>query len=267
MSAKHIEPALGISSFNCPYCGTLAHQTWFQGSACQFAKGKPPSMVSKETIESMRIDKNIPAEARADFVAWALRINNREIFLAEKSRDIFVYDVYNLYLSQCYSCEQYALWHADRLVYPKVNFGLSANDDLNADIKNDFTEATAILDNSPRGSAALLRLALQKLMKQIGESGENINEDIGSLVTKGLDVKIQKTLDLVRVIGNNAVHPGTIDMRDNRDTAVRLFGLINAIAYDRITHPKEVDALYESVLTPSQKQAITKRDNAPPKGE
>jgi hypothetical protein len=49
-------------------------------------------------------------------------------------------------------------------------------------------------------------------------------------------------------------------MRDNRETAIRLFGLINLIAYDRITHPREVSALYESHLTDGQKSAVSRRD-------
>jgi len=58
------------------------------------------------------------------------------------------------------------------------------NQDLNADIIADYNEACRIYNDSPRASAALLRLALQKLCKQLGETGENINEDIKKLVKK-----------------------------------------------------------------------------------
>jgi len=36
---------------------------------------------------------------------------------------------------------------------------------------------------------------------------KNLDDDIASLVSKGLDPRVQKTLDVVRVIGNNSVHP------------------------------------------------------------
>ena len=63
---------------------------------------------------------------------------------------------------------------------------------------------------------------------------------------KGLPPKIQQALDIVRVIGNNAVHPGQIDLRDDRSTAMRLFELVNLIAEVMITQQKEVEKLLVS---------------------
>ena len=115
----------------------------------------------------------------------------------------------------------------DRLVYLQRGQATLPNSDLPDDIRRDYDEASSNLDLSPRGAAALLRLAIQKLCKYVGEPGENLNTDIGSLVQKGLDPKVQQALDFVRVIGNNAVHPGEIDLRDDRATAESLFRLLN----------------------------------------
>jgi hypothetical protein len=72
----------------------------------------------------------------------------------------------------------------------------------------------------------------------LGESGTNINSDIASLVKKGLNPKIQKSLDVVCVIGNEAVHPGTIDLRDNTDVAIQLCKIINIVTEAMIgLHP------------------------------
>ncbi|QXE17642.1 DUF4145 domain-containing protein [Clostridium sp. 001] len=87
-----------------------------------------------------------------------------------------------------------------------------------------------------------------------------MNEDIGSLVKKGLDSKVQKALDTVRVIGNNAVHPGTIDLNDNKDIAYSLFGLLNFIVQQMITQPKEIENLFKT-LPDNAKLAINKRDS------
>jgi hypothetical protein len=133
------------------------------------------------------------------------------------------------------------------------------NDDLSDDIKRDYNEARGIVSRSPRGAAALLRLAIQKLCRELGEPGKNINEDIAALVRRGLPVKLQQALDGVRVIGNEAVHPGEIDISDDLPTATMLFGLVNFIAEKMLTEPKAVEALYGKL--PAEKLAqIAKRD-------
>lgn len=166
-----------------------------------------------------------------------------------------------LYISECNHCSKLSVWYDEKMIYPdKTNIN-ELNNDLNEDIKKDYLEAASILNKSPRGAAALLRLAIQKLCKQLGESGKNINDDIASLVKKGLPVQIQKALDIVRVVGNESVHPGQIDLNDNQEIANKLFDLINIIAQVMITQPKEISALYENIIPDDKKEAIEKRDN------
>lgn len=146
------------------------------------------------------------------------------------------------------------------MVYPKHLTIDIPNDDLNEEIKSLYNEASKIFLDSPRGSTALLRLALQMLLKQIGKEGKNINNDIKELVESGLSSKIQKALDLLRVVGNNAVHPGQIDLDDNSEVALKLFKILNMIADEMITKPKEIDTLYDHVVPEETKSHIAKRD-------
>jgi len=150
------------------------------------------------------------------------------------------------------------------LIYPDQLEGPSANPDLPDDIKADFEEARSIVSRSPRGAAALLRLCVQKLCKHLGEPGKDIDRDIASLVKKGLPEPVQQSLDIVRVVGNNAVHPGKIDLKDNKDLAMKLFDLVNIIADDRITRPEQVKAMYQRVLPKPAQDAIAKRDKQAP---
>lgn len=115
----------------------------------------------------------------------------------------------------------------------------------------DYEEAGTILNLSPRGAAALLRLAIQKLCAALGEKGKNIDDDIASLVNKGVDA--------VQVIGNEAVHPGTLDLRDDRDTTRKLFDLVNIIAEQMISIPKHIEEVYAKIPEEKRK-AIDKRD-------
>ena len=164
-----------------------------------------------------------------------------------------------LILSKCIKCNGNAIWKNSRMIYPVASTAPLPSEDMPKDVKDDFIEARDIVNSSSRAAAALLRLALQKLMVHLGEVGKNINDDIGSLVKKGLPAKIQRALDSVRVIGNNAVHPGEIDLKDDTPTALSLFELINIIVEVTITQTKKVEEIYETIPGVAKK-AIEKRD-------
>lgn len=162
-------------------------------------------------------------------------------------------------VSYCERCGKSTIWHGEIIIYPQTSIVEPANPDLPEDIINDYNEAALVLATSPRSAAALLRLAIQKLCKVLGEPGKDINTDIKNLVAKGLPSKVQEALDSVRVIGNEAVHPGELNLNDNREIANRLFKLVNFIATKLITEPKEIDEIYGS-LPQGKLDGIKQRD-------
>ncbi|OIA98735.1 hypothetical protein AK95_16380 [Paenibacillus sp. LC231] len=147
-------------------------------------------------------------------------------------------------ISSCENCNFPTIWHGEKIVYPINSMYEPPNQDMPDDIKRDYEEAREIANLSTRGAAALLRLAIQKLCAHLGQPGKNINNDIKELVAKGLPPKVQEALDVVRVIGNDAVHPGTIDLRDDFKTVTTLFKLVNFITQKMITEPREIDEIY-----------------------
>lgn len=165
-------------------------------------------------------------------------------------------------MSLCAHCSETAVWYQTRLVFPTNSIAPRPSTDMPQDVAADFNEAREVLAQSPRSSAALLRLAIQKLCKHLGQPGENINRDIGALVKAGLPPQIQQALDIVRVIGNNAVHPGEIDLHDDQETALTLFRLVNLIVEDRITRPRVIDEMYNN-LPAGALQGIAQRDKTP----
>lgn len=220
MSALYEEPELDKEAFNCPYCNAYANFHW-----------------SHISVTVPRGQTTIPHKA-----------------------------------AQCARCKKWTLWtfeqtgrgpsgpiHVGRLVQPIKLISPVAHSDLPEECKSEYDEARQVLPFSPRAAAALLRLCIQKLCKELGAAGNNVNDDIGALVKGGLDARIQKALDVVRVTGNNAVHPGTIDLQDDPKLVNKLFKLTNMIVEEMITKPKEIDDLYET-LPHAAKKAIDKRD-------
>ena len=159
----------------------------------------------------------------------------------------------------CDKCKEFSIWVNEKMIFPASSAAPPAAVDMPDNVQTDYKEASAVFGQSPRSAAALLRLGLQKLMLHLGEKGDNINTDIGNLVKKGLPVEVQKALDTVRVVGNNAVHPGQIDLNDDTRTAASLFRLINFVIERMITQPREIHGLYAG-LPQTSRDAIDKRD-------
>lgn len=167
----------------------------------------------------------------------------------------------NFFTSNCACCDRNSLWRITafgglrsepteaELLYPDFGFAALPDNDMPSDVKTDYEEAARIFSKSPRGSAALLRLGLQKLCKHLGEDGEKIDKDIRSLAAKNiLPPMVVKVADTVRITGNNAVHPGTMSEEDFDNVASKMFDLLNFIVRKGISEPKELEMLYQ--LTP-----------------
>lgn len=170
----------------------------------------------------------------------------------------------------CNACHKDSYWlenfdnqNSEMLLYPKINSEApSPNSDMPENIRQIFSEASLVLSDSPRASAALSRLAIDELTKELDPNGSNLNKRIGNLVGKGLPIQVQQSLDIVRVVGNNAVHPGEIDLTDNKEIALSLLQLINVIVENRISQPKQIQSIYES-LPSGALEAIERRDSSP----
>ena len=133
--------------------------------------------------------------------------------------------------------------------------------DMPEEIRREYDEAASILSKSPRGAAAILRLALQKLCPLLGATEKDINPAIAQLVAAGkIGPELQQALDTLRVIGNESVHPGTMDMTDDVETASALCNVLNYVIEKAISDPKKIAALYNSL--PEEKlKGIARRDS------
>ncbi|WP_218778802.1 DUF4145 domain-containing protein [Halobacterium hubeiense] len=129
------------------------------------------------------------------------------------------------------------------------------------EVEEDFNEARKVVNKSPRAAAALLRLAMEKLARELtGEDNRTLHNMIGDLVEEGrIDERVQQALDSVRVVGNEFVHPGEMDERDNRETALRLFDLVNTIVELTIAREKLIQEEFSNIPE-DQMRGIENRD-------
>ena len=247
---KHIPPSADKTAFVCPHCGAFAEQRWYSlgVDTSNIEDGLP---IDHNTIptEFARIHPRIYSNITAKYPTLDPRPSQRPYQL-----------LYNTRAASCTHCQTVSIWIRDNLIYPRSSAAPPANADLPEEIRRDYDEASEILEFSPRGATALLRLVIQKLCKELGQKGEYINDDIGALVSQGLSSQIQQALDVVRVVGNNAVHPGQIDLRDDRETALVLFKFVNLIVEKMISEPKHIQEAYGD-LPERALDAIERRDS------
>lgn len=245
---QYMIPNYRDNKFQCPHCNTVATQEWFDANDA----GSTAINIINHLYLNYR--SSIESFYQKPIIQFLNVIDN------ELQKNLYQFCPKGFSVATCSSCEEFTLWVSEEIIYPKKTTVPLPNEDLDEDIKALYIEASNILIDSPKGSTALLRLALQKLLKQIGGSGKNINKDIKDLVADNLSVQMQQALDLLRVVGNNAVHPGQIDLDDNTDIARKLFDILNYIAYELITKPKELEGLYADLIPPDTQEHIKQRD-------
>lgn len=169
-------------------------------------------------------------------------------------------------LCTCQHCQLDTIWKVNKenvrdvfMAYPHQVNAPAIHQDLPEVCRADFEEARLICGVSPRGAAALLRLCLEKLLGHLGGSGKDINKDIAGLVQAGLDPHIQQALDVVRVTGNNAVHPLDMPHEDLVSNVPVMFEMINLIVDERIARQRKMAERFAN-LPEKARQAIEKRD-------
>ncbi|HEF1218991.1 TPA: DUF4145 domain-containing protein [Campylobacter jejuni] len=177
------------------------------------------------------------------------------VFIIGYNNRIKQVEGYSFSESTCYHCERSVIWYL-KDENPKIFFprevAIPPEENMPENVKEIYEEASLVLGDSPRASCALLRLALQELMKYLKENiqiynglkNRNINEDIKEIINIGNFYQEQKesleeAMNSIRLIGNKASHPSELDINDNSEIANILFEMINFIVGEIITKPKE----------------------------
>lgn len=221
------------SSFFCSRCGVLSKQRWF-------IMGSSASEYSLKDIE--------------DF----LKPDNTQTILKQNHRITFYsVAIAGLIASQCDNCGELCLWRNGKIAYPPVAAILPPND-LPEECLADFQEAVAVRNGSPRAGAALLRACLEKLLMKI-TGKDNPSEAIKLIAQAGADPTVIKSMEILRITGNKALHGYAIaEDGDNAASFSSLVELISLIVEERITRPKRVEQLYNNLPKDEREKADRK---------
>lgn len=158
----------------------------------------------------------------------------------------------DLYISFCFKCEDYAIWHCEKMIYPKSSNAPLPHKDMPKDVRELYNQARNIAMDSPIAAAALLRTSIEKLMKSLEVHGKNLNERINN---SKLPPEIIDCLNAVRVCGNSGIHEGKFHFQDDdNETIVQdLFSLVNFIVKTLITEPQRRKEICAQVLQKTSK--------------
>lgn len=215
---NYVAPELGLEAFNCSFCGAYSHQRWDE------IEDRPMSLQGSEGIYTSEL------------------YDDRVEFLKGESDSFHVCS-----LSKCMHCGKIAIWIGAIRVYPDNISVELPNTNMPEDIKKIYNEASSIVNISAKSAAALLRLALEKLLIHLGAKKESIDLMIQDLVDKDVisaSGSVRKALDTLRLLGNAGVHPTGIDLEENPNTPFALFKVLNFVVEKLITEEKEMESIY-----------------------
>lgn len=222
LTDNYYPPSYGLKAFHCPRCYVYAKQEWFGTYTSRKVIAVPGS---RNHIEEHNLTEALYLE-----------------------------------VSRCAHCHKYSIWLEEALLYPASIPVPQPHKDMPSEVSELYNESAQVLFISPRAAAALLRLALQKLLEKTGGKGKNINSDIEFLVRSGkVTTNTQRALDVLRVLGNNAVHPGEINLNEDPEHVKAMFAFMNYVVDGLISQEKQINKLFES-LPDRQRNSIKKRD-------
>lgn len=146
------------------------------------------------------------------------------------------------------------------MIYPLRSAGGPAHPDMPEAVRELYDEAAAVAAVSRRAGAALTRAMVERLIKDLdpdAPKNAKLNERIERL-HRQVSTPLGKLLDVVRVVGNGALHVDdkpdelvVIAMDDT--TGPPLIELMlqaaNDLVDELITHPKTVQDLWDKLPT------------------
>jgi hypothetical protein len=174
--------------------------------------------------------------------------------------------------AKCAHCGDLSIWEISgsghstthRMVYPPARLGVPPHPEMPARPLELYLEAQDVAARSPRAAAALLRVAVDVLLREVveGAGRKSLNDVIGMAVAAGLTPAVQQALDVLRVIGNDALHPEAIvlDEQDPDAKVASLSKLMNVVVEQMVASPRLAREMLDT-LPSGAREGIARRDS------
>lgn len=146
------------------------------------------------------------------------------------------------------------------MVYPvQVRLGSAAHDDMPPQVRELYEEAAAVAVVSPRAGAAFARVTVERLIKHLDPDALRsamLEQRIARIKRQGISTSLGRMLDVVRVVGNGAVHvkdePNdlvvlVLDDEQGPEFVNLLLQVTNDLVDELITKSRIVEELWEKI--------------------
>ncbi len=172
--------------------------------------------------------------------------------------------------AQCAHCGGFSIWSSETalMIWPRVGVGVKPHEQMPAAVLELYREGQAVSAESPRAAAALLRVAVDVLLREVvpDSKGKTLNQVIRKAVEGGLNPSARAALDVLRVTGNDAVHPEQQILLDEQDPLAKVHSLcklLNLVVEQLIATPRMAREMLDA-LPPEVLASIEKRDGSLP---
>ena len=232
-------PSTSAKSFNCPHCDVVSHHNWYLTSLTSLPS---PVKTPKQLLE-----RENSVFLRTCGEASEANIDLRCVSVTSAKLEYLHSCLFPFFVSKCDNCEKYALWVYKDIVHPQT-VKRNLHEDLPNKVKDICIEASAVATFSPVCAAVLLRTAIEKLCKHLGYEKRSLKSTIDLMKKEGdLDDILYEAMESVRLVGNEAVHEGEIQLDDDAHAVDTLFDIVNLVVEKLIGHPKRIKKLRKNV--------------------
>lgn len=221
-------PSFNMETFTCPHCQAIAAMKW------NLVLVDTRYDLSKAQLDDMLEDN--------------LRRRRHPL------NEIHLFEPLEKGLWQCATCsgcKKISLWRNGFIEWPNFGTAPAAHEDMPKNIAEVFDEARKIAKVSPCAASALLRLVVERICDHFECSDGSLWKRIEELMEKeGCSVRARRAAHILREVGNDQVHAGTINLNENPYLADGLFKLANLVIEETIAKEKLLNTMENDISKP-----------------